>query len=251
MDHLHDLLLDGCHFFDLFLHLGSKHGLFFDDLHFMDLLSDIRHDLFHLLYLLLDDWLLLNLRDLLHSRHFLDNLHYLLHRNRDLHYPFDLLFHHEQLFDDLVAGDWHLERNDHGLFHLNDLFYFDGVRHYLFPSDFFGDFHPRLHYFLSHHVHRLDDFLMLDGRNDLLSDHFYLLVNRHFDVLYDLYLHYPLLDDRNLHLPYHLLNSLHFHYPIYDLLDDLRHFHNLLDYPRHHHDLLHDLLDLDHLGHFY
>lgn len=142
MDHLYNLLFDSSYFLDLFLNLCSQHRLFFDDLHFMDLLSNVRHNLLNLLYLLLNNWFFFDLCDFFHSCHLLDYFHYLFHLNRDLHYSFYLLFHQDQLLDDFIAGNWKLERNDHGLFHLNDFLYLDCMRDDLFYGDFFGDFYP-------------------------------------------------------------------------------------------------------------
>lgn len=251
MDYLHDLFLNGSYFLDPLFDLCSEHWFFFDDLHLLDLFSDIRNDLLNFLDLLLNHWLLFNLDDLLHRGHLLDHLHDFFNRDWNLHHPLHLLLHQHQLLNDLVTGHWHFERNDHGFVNLHNLLYLNCVRHYLFPCDFFGDFYPRLNDLLSHHVNWFYDFLVLDGRHDLLSDDFDLFVNRHFDVFDDLDLHYLLLDDRNLHLLHYLFDLLHFHDPIHDLLDNLRHLNYLLDDPRHHYYLLYDLFHLHHLRNLY
>lgn len=79
VDHLHDLLLNGCDFLDFFLNLNSKDWFFFNDLNLMDLLCDIWHDLLNFLDFLLNHRLLLDLDDLFYRGNLLDNFYYLFH----------------------------------------------------------------------------------------------------------------------------------------------------------------------------
>ena len=241
-----------------FLHL---HYLLHDLFHWDKLLHHCRHLLNFVLnnYVILRDCLdhIFGNDSLYYSLHLFNlhhlsvNLNYFFYQLRNLDHLLIVVFNHNDLLDDPLYFDWHLDRNGNRFL---DLYYFFNLenssydflnfyrlRHFLFQGHYSFDIIRNLHYSLHN---------SLEWHN-LLDNSIHHLLDLNIHILHHFDLDYLFLEHWYLDLLFDLNHFLDFNNPFNYCFYYLRNFHYLLDNPGHNHNLLHQLLHFNHFGDFH
>lgn len=101
------------------------------------------------------------------------------------------------------------------------------------------------------HVDCFDDFLLLDGGDNLFPNDLNLFVDRYLHILDHFNLHHTLLDDWHIHLFNNFNDLLYLYDSIHYFLNNLWHLHNFLHYSWYYNNLLYNFLYFHHLWHLY
>lgn len=251
MNNLHDLVIVGCYLFDFLFAMSYCDGLFLDYLNLFHLFCDIWDNLFDFSVFLLNNDLLLDLRYLLYNSDFLNHLHESFDIMRNLFDLLNLFFNQDQLLDNFVTRYWELEWYDNCFLYFDYFLNFNSLSNNFFLYDFLRNLHSCFDYFFMIDIYWLENFFILNGRDNFLSNHLHLFVDRYLYVLDDLNFNDSLLNNRDVHLLDDFFNLLDLDNPIDNFFYNLWNLDYFLDNPRHYHYFFNYLFNLDHFRHFY